>query len=75
MLFCIKEKKTAVRETEEAVSIEETVNPTRYTVTVPQLSWLERYTDNVEVGSSSLPGTTNTKFKEILEIREFNIRN
>lgn len=33
--FCIKEKKTAVRETEEAVSIEETVNPTRYTVTVP----------------------------------------
>ena len=25
---------------------------------VPQLSWLERYTDNVEVGSSSLPGTT-----------------
>ena len=22
------------------------------------LSWLERYTDNVEVGSSTLPGTT-----------------
>ena len=26
--------------------------------TVLQLSWLERYTDNVEVGSSNLPGTT-----------------
>ena len=26
---------------------------------VLQLSWLERYTDNVEVGSSTLPGTTN----------------
>ena len=26
--------------------------------TVSQLSWLERYTDNVEVGSSSLPETT-----------------
>lgn len=26
---------------------------------VSQLSWLERYTDNVEVGSSSLPETTN----------------
>ena len=25
---------------------------------VLQLSWLERYTDNVEVGSSTLPGTT-----------------
>ena len=25
---------------------------------VSQLSWLERYTDNVEVGSSSLPETT-----------------
>ena len=24
----------------------------------PQLSWLERYTDNVEVGSSNLPGST-----------------
>ena len=31
---------------------------------VPQLSWLERYTDNVEVGSSSLPGTTNNVFQE-----------
>ena len=29
--------------------------------TVLQLSWLERYTDNVEVGSSSLPETTNEK--------------
>lgn len=28
---------------------------------VSQLSWLERYTDNVEVGSSSLPETTNYK--------------
>ena len=27
-------------------------------LTVLQLSWLERYTDNVEVGSSTLPGTT-----------------
>ena len=27
--------------------------------TVPQLSWLERYTDNVEVPSSSLGGTTS----------------
>ena len=26
---------------------------------VLSLSWLERYTDNVEVGSSTLPGTTN----------------
>ena len=26
--------------------------------TVLSLSWLERYTDNVEVGSSTLPGTT-----------------
>ena len=26
--------------------------------TVPQLSWLERYTDNVEVRSSNLRGTT-----------------
>ena len=26
---------------------------------VLELSWLERYTDNVEVGSSTLPGTTN----------------
>ena len=25
------------------------------------LSWLERYTDNVEVGSSTLPGTTPNK--------------
>ena len=25
---------------------------------VSYLSWLERHTDNVEVGSSSLPGTT-----------------
>ena len=25
---------------------------------VLKLSWLERHTDNVEVGSSSLPGTT-----------------
>ena len=24
-----------------------------------RLSWLERYTDNVEVGSSTLPGTTS----------------
>ena len=29
--------------------------------TVLQLSWLERYTDNVEVGSSTLPGTTFKK--------------
>ena len=28
---------------------------------VLQLSWLERYTDNVEVGSSTLPGTTKLK--------------
>ena len=28
-------------------------------LTVLQLSWLERYTDNVEVGSSTLPGPTN----------------
>ena len=27
-------------------------------LTVLQLSWLARYTDNVEVGSSTLPGTT-----------------
>ena len=27
-------------------------------IPVLQLSWLERYTDNVEVGSSTLPGTT-----------------
>ena len=25
---------------------------------VPSLSWSERHTDNVEVGSSTLPGTT-----------------
>ena len=25
------------------------------------LSWLERYTDNVEVGSSTLPGTTKQR--------------
>ena len=30
-------------------------------LTVLQLSWLERYTDNVEVGSSTLPGTTLRK--------------
>ena len=36
--------------------------------TVLQLSWLERYTDNVEVGSSSLPGTTKEiAIEEILE--------
>ena len=29
--------------------------------TVLQLSWLERHTDNVEVGSSNLPGTTLRK--------------
>ena len=29
--------------------------------TVSQLSWLERYTDNVEVPSSTLGGTTKTK--------------
>ena len=29
-----------------------------WTDKVSQLSWLERYTDNVEVGSSSLPETT-----------------
>ena len=28
---------------------------------VLQLSWLERYTDNVEVGSSTLPGTTEVE--------------
>ncbi len=28
-------------------------------LTVLELSWLERYTDNVEVGSSTLPGTTS----------------
>ena len=28
---------------------------------VLQLSWLERHTDNVEVGSSSLPGTTHRR--------------
>ena len=28
-------------------------------ITVLYLSWLERHTDNVEVGSSSLPGTTS----------------
>ena len=33
---------------------------------VLSLSWLERYTDNVEVGSSSLPGTTG--FKEIIDM-------
>ena len=31
---------------------------------VLQLSWLERYTDNVEVGSSTLPGTTKLKNEE-----------
>ena len=31
---------------------------------VSQLSWLERYTDNVEVGSSSLPETTWAGRKE-----------
>ena len=30
----------------------------KHKLTVLQLSWLERYTDNVEVGSSTLPGTT-----------------
>ena len=30
----------------------------RLNSTVLKLSWLERYTDNVEVGSSTLPGTT-----------------
>ncbi len=30
---------------------------------VLQLSWLERHTDNVEVGSSTLPGTTEEKEK------------
>ena len=30
---------------------------------VLQLSWLERHTDNVEVGSSSLPGTTSLNFE------------
>ena len=33
--------------------------PTTKINEVSQLSWLERYTDNVEVGSSSLPETTN----------------
>ena len=33
-------------------------NPVMEYCTVLQLSWLERYTDNVEVGSSTLPGTT-----------------
>ena len=40
-------------EKDEAESIEQT----RLNL-VLQLSWLERYTDNVEVGSSTLPGTT-----------------
>ena len=31
---------------------------TKAKLTVLELSWLERYTDNVEVGSSTLPGTT-----------------
>ena len=31
---------------------------------VLQLSWLERHTDNVEVGSSTLPGTTEEKKKQ-----------
>ena len=30
-------------------------------LTVLYLSWLERYTDNVEVGSSNLPGTTKQR--------------
>ena len=34
------------------------INPTLVNNTVSYLSWLERYTDNVEVGSSTLPGTT-----------------
>ena len=33
---------------------------TKAKLTVLELSWLERYTDNVEVGSSTLPGTTES---------------
>ena len=40
------------RKITEGEEIDQRVKP------VPQLSWLERYTDNVEVGSSSLPETT-----------------
>ena len=29
---------------------------------IQSYSWLERYTDNVEVGSSTLPGTTYSTF-------------
>ena len=41
----------------------------RLILTVLQLSWLERYTDNVEVGSSTLPGTTSK-----LRIRNYELR-
>ena len=47
--------------------------PTTKINEVSQLSWLERYTDNVEVGSSSLPETTNYKTadKKIRDMRQF----
>ncbi len=40
--------------------------------TVLQLSWLERYTDKVEVGSSNLPGTTLSDYIQDVrhELRE-----
>ena len=38
---------------------------------VLQLSWLERYTDNVEVGSSTLPGTTGGKKQVETKNRKF----